>query len=246
VRDVPSKGQSTRELGWHTGRVHHFHSKLEWLFFLILEWSLLIVDIREQYPLDLDETLAIAGALGIPHPQDRKKGAPKVIETDFLITVKQPIGTDDCAVAVKYVKDLNNPRTIEKLEIERVYWSYRPLDWGVVTELDIDEVLARNLEVIHPCRDLKLLPSLTPELVTRIESILAPRIAEEKLPLSRLTQESDRRLALNEGSSLLAVFHLIASRRLRVDLTVPIEPGRTLALVKDSVSTGRRRRTAGA
>src|SRR5690349_4522054 len=48
VREVPSRGLSTRSKGWKTGRVHHVLSKLEKKYFYILEWSKIVVDIREQ------------------------------------------------------------------------------------------------------------------------------------------------------------------------------------------------------
>jgi hypothetical protein len=50
VRDVPSLGKSSRDKGWKTGRSHHFLSILELLYYLILEWSQMVTDIREQYP----------------------------------------------------------------------------------------------------------------------------------------------------------------------------------------------------
>ena len=49
VRDVPSLGKSSRDKGWKTGRPHHFLSILELLYYLILEWSQMVTDIREQY-----------------------------------------------------------------------------------------------------------------------------------------------------------------------------------------------------
>ena len=61
VRDVPSKGLSTRIEGWKTGRIHHFLSELELMYYYVLEWSKIVLDIREQYPLlPLEETISIA------------------------------------------------------------------------------------------------------------------------------------------------------------------------------------------
>ena len=61
VQDLPSLGRVHRVKGWKHGRVHHLLSDLEARVFFIYEWSLQIIDIREQYPLlPLDETLAIS------------------------------------------------------------------------------------------------------------------------------------------------------------------------------------------
>src|SRR4051794_29504805 len=88
VQSFSSLGYANRELGWKTGREHHLMSDLELDFFFILEWSTRVVDIREQFPLlPVEETVAIAQALGIRHPMDMRTKKPIVLTTDFLITV---------------------------------------------------------------------------------------------------------------------------------------------------------------
>jgi len=67
VRDVPSKGRVHRVQGHLTPRTHHLLSALELSTFLLLEWNPLVTDIREQYPLNVEETLEIAKELGIRH-----------------------------------------------------------------------------------------------------------------------------------------------------------------------------------
>lgn len=68
VRDVPSRGLSSRILGWKTNRIHHFLAKEESSYFYTLDWSIIVIDIREQYPLlPQNSTLEIAYRLGIPH-----------------------------------------------------------------------------------------------------------------------------------------------------------------------------------
>lgn len=69
VRDAPSAGAGHRPRGWITGREYELLSDLEYWVFLHLEWSALIVDIREQYPLPLQATRAIAEDCGFAHPK---------------------------------------------------------------------------------------------------------------------------------------------------------------------------------
>jgi hypothetical protein len=47
VRDVASRGFSSRDKGWKTNRLHHFLSKGELNFSHIADWSKIVVDIRE-------------------------------------------------------------------------------------------------------------------------------------------------------------------------------------------------------
>jgi hypothetical protein len=56
ARDVPSNGYVNRILGWKTTRRHEFLSNLEASYFYLLEWSPFVSDVREQFPLNLDET----------------------------------------------------------------------------------------------------------------------------------------------------------------------------------------------
>lgn len=123
VRDVPSLGVSSRVKGWTTDRVHELFSQLELRYFYLLDWSVSVTDIREQYPLlPLEETKEIAQELNIRHPANPRTKDPIVMTTDFVVTVCQPIGVTEQARTVKPKEKLSSVRVLEKLEIERRYW----------------------------------------------------------------------------------------------------------------------------
>lgn len=169
VQDVPSLGLSTRIKGWKTERVHHLLSELETSYFYILDWSLSVSDIREQYPLlPLEETLAIADAIGVAHPTDPQTKQITVMTTDFIVTVPQTIGVIEQARTVKYAQDLQSQCTLEKLEIERCYWQKRNIDWGIVTEREISAIMVDNNQWLHPYRDVTNLSPLTESDIKRI------------------------------------------------------------------------------
>lgn len=231
IQDVPSVGLATRDKGWKTKRIHHLMSKLEWLYFYILEWSSVVIDIREQYPLDLDETLAIAKDLGVRHPMDRKTREFKVMTTDFLITIRKPIGSEDQARTVKYVKDLSSIRVMEKFEIERIYWKSRGIQWEIVTEKDIDHILAANIEWVHPYYDLSSLFPLTRNIVRSVETLLTPQVAAGEARLRDLTNACDSQLSLETGMSLMVVRHLLANKRWQVNMSEPLQPAKKIKLI---------------
>lgn len=229
IQDIASQGLAGRIKGWTTGRVHHLPSQLEQRYFYLLDWSPTVVDIREHFPMRLDETVAIAESLGIRHPTDRRTGDPVVMTTDVLITVRRPVGTADCARTICYAKDLS-ARALEKLEIERVYWSeQRQTDWGIVTDRDIDMVVARNIEWLHAYRDAACLAPLDEKIIHRVEGVLAPFVNAGR-PLRDAAKECDERLSLPVGSSLGVVRHLLASQRWHADLREPINPAHPLKL----------------
>lgn len=231
IQDVPSKGLSTRVNGWKTGRIHHFLSKLEWLYFFLLDWSPSVIDIREQYPLEIQETIKIAERLGIRHPVDPKTKHPIVMTTDFVLTIKRPIGSVEHARTVKYTKDLNSRRVLEKLEIERLYWLARGIDWGIVTEQEINRIVAANVEWLHPFRRVESCSHLSKQIIKNIESVLYRRVTTQEHSLKRITSETDLQLGLNPGSSLMVVRYLLASCRWKADMTQPLQPSRRLILV---------------
>lgn len=229
VRDVPSHGKSSRDKGWKTGRTHHFLSTLELLYYLTLEWSLMVVDIREQFPLlPIDDTLAIADSLGIKHPTHPKTKQPVVLTTDFYISLQNESGTFERTRTVKYAKDLSSRRTLEKLEIERRYWEVRGVDWGIVTEYEIPETLARNVDFLH---DAWHLPTRMPESsIAAVAEFLRRLIAEQHQPLNELTAISDAELNFKGGTSLKVAYYLLASRQWRIDMNVPIDPDQPLTV----------------
>lgn len=140
IHDFPSRGISARVPGRTTGRIHHLLSRIEEFYFYILDTDQDVLDIREQFPLRLSETMEIARKLNIRHPW--KNSFPFVMTTDFLITRSDGLH----ARTVKHSDELDNPRVIEKFSIEHAYWSSKGVDWKIVTEKQINMDKALNLQ----------------------------------------------------------------------------------------------------
>jgi hypothetical protein len=236
VRDVPSRGLSTHRKGWKTGRVHHVLSKLERKYFYVLEWSKVVVDIREQYPLlPLDETLAIAKHCEFNHPAIPNKDDPKTLDpvvmtTDFLITLMVDGKRIEHARAVKYAADLQSPIVLQKLEIERRYWETRQINWGIVTEHDVPFVVADNVELLYPNRYLDEDSRYSRRELYSGAKVLTKSVQESTLSLRRLALDCDSTLGFEDGTSLTIAYFLIANRYWEIDMDVPIQPGKRLIL----------------
>ncbi len=237
VQDFLSRGQSNRDLGWTTGRQHDFHSQGERNYFLILDWSQVTADIQEQFPLlPLEKTIAIAKHCGIPHPANRETKEPEVMTTDFLITIARPIGGFKVARTVKPSDELSNGRVIEKFEIERRYWKEQGVDWGIVTEKEIDIVVAMNVDWVHKFRHASALQPMCERLIGQVALTLTRMVSHDTRPLSEIALECDDRLGLEFGSSLSVARHLIASRQWLVDMSKPIHPCRRLELTGSALA----------
>ncbi|MEA5497541.1 TnsA endonuclease N-terminal domain-containing protein [Limnoraphis robusta Tam1] len=238
TQDVASQGLAIRIKGWKTSRVHHLLSKLEGQYFYVLEWSEIVSDIREQYPLlPLTETLAIAEQLNISHPSDPYSKEPVVMTTDFLITSQRNfINPIDQARTIKYAKDLQSQRTLEKLEIERCYWQKRNIDWGIVTEREIPKTVVENIKWLHTYLDATELLPLTQRELDRIEIVLARLVIEANSSLTNITNLCDDQLGIEPGTSLSVVRHLLANRKWTTNMNKAIIPSKKVEIAVKSVS----------
>ena len=135
------------------------------------------------------------------------------------------------ARTVKFAKDLQSEQTLEKLEIERRYWQIRNIDWGIVTEYEIPEVLARNVEWLHPFLHAENLSPLSEREIFRIATALTLRVAKGNVPLVNITDECDDQLGLSPGTGLSVVRHLIANRQWQTDKNRPLQPSKPLVLL---------------
>lgn len=234
IQDVSSQGRSHRILGLTTGRVHHLLSDLERDFFLVYDWDPAVMDIREQYPLlPREDTQTIAQEFGIKHPTDPHSREPIVMTTDFLITVRTPEGERNKAVDVKHSTALTSrtsKRTLEKLKIAQIYWESAGIPWCVVTEKERDLVAVTNIRLLRQHDTLR--PShREPAIVDAALRVLSQRLCREHKPLRVITRECDAQFNLERGTSLSCAYHLLATRKVPIDIRQPIQPGKPLCLL---------------
>lgn len=220
IHDLASKGVSSRVLGRTTGRIHHFLSRNETAFFYILDASDKVIDIREQYPLlPVTETVEIADGLGIRHPRDPVNRYPYVMTTDFVITT----GSGCVARSVKLSSELEKPRVLEKLEIERRYWERRGIEWRIVTEKEIDFQKAGNLEWIYRSW---YYPEMLPETAKQEEVMSCFLDLFETTPLSvaEIARETEDIYGLEAGLGLTTFQYLLLQKKITtVNLSLPMD-----------------------
>jgi hypothetical protein len=215
IQDVPSRGRSHRLLGISTGRIHHLLSDLELDLFLLLDWQPSTVDLREQFPLDVEATQDIAGGMKVRHPRMPGTPQPMVMTTDLVQDRRVGPKVVTHAFAVKSAEDLTKPRVLQKLEIEWRYWQERGIQWSIVTRAELPRQLIGNIAWIHPSfwpagiedRMLALIPLFLNELAN-------PR----QLSLAGFCSEMDVRNRLRPGSSLTLMRHLLSTRKVICDM----------------------------
>ncbi|MBD7911972.1 TnsA endonuclease N-terminal domain-containing protein [Clostridium cibarium] len=230
VQDVPSLGKTSRLLGIKTGREHQFFSNNETSYFFILEFYELITDIREQFPLlPIEETIAIAQELGIKHPTDPNTKEEIVITTDFLIDINEDNYKKTLARTIKQKEDLDK-RQLDKFEIERRYWNKRNIDWGIVTENEINKVLARNIEIVYQFYDLENLKgfeNFNTVQIRELTNAFKKQISGTSVIREEASLFEDNMLL--EGGCGIAMFkHLIITKQIIVDMLTPINVDKSI------------------
>ncbi len=215
IQDVPSRGRSHRLVGISTGRIHHFLSDLELDLFLLLDWQTSTIDLREQFPLENDTTQDIADQIKVRHPRMPGVSQPMVMTTDLVQDRRVGSGVAIRAFAVKSAEDLEQPRVLQKLEIEWRYWQERGIPWSIVTRTELPRRLARNVAWIHGffysdgIEDR--VQALTPLFLGALAS--SPQVI-----LAEFCSAMDTRHGLRPGSSLTLMRHLLATRKVVCDM----------------------------
>lgn len=235
IQDVPSLGRVTRVHSFKIGREHHCLSDLETGLFHLLDWSECVTDIREQFPLHRDTTRHLAGEMGIAHPRESRTSVDLVMTTDFLVDVRRHGQLARAAYSVKPASKLDDPRTLDKLELERRYWAMKGVPWFLVTERDLPKQRILNLVWLHEMRSLDQLqvkqPDYWPDRCNRFVGELS---RSHGGLIQDFFQHLERRCGFATGEPLTVLRHLAANKRIGLDLDTEFStrsPVQTLRLV---------------
>ncbi len=216
VHNVPSKGIVTRIYSKKTGRIHHYLSRNEMLYHILLDNNPQVLDIREQFPLKLKETLRISEKLGYRHPSFG--GEVVVCTTDFLITTANH---KLVARAVKPSKELSDARVREKLSIEYLYWKEHQIDWKIVTERDLNITKAENLIWLNSGEELcNLLPDS--RIREQASEFFLGLYADPSVSFDCIIEATEDMYQLQPGTAITIFKALIRAGRISIALDQPI------------------------
>lgn len=229
IRDVSSDGRSHRIYGHKSQRTYHLLSDLELAAFLLLEWNPSTTDIREQYPLDLDQTIEIAEEAQIPHPKIRQNY--HIVTSDFVVDTDK-VETPRFVVQVKYSNALNDSRTIEKLEIERRYWAKQNIPFYIFTEHQVPKVIYENIMWLYPALKQE---EISIDILERLDFYVDIFQRYKAKKVIDITKIIDTQYELEIGQSLREVRELIALRYFNFDLNIPFR-----SLLVEQIKLGKR------
>ncbi len=140
------------------------------------------------------------------------------------------------ARTIKYADDLQSPRVLQKLEIERRYWEVRGISWGIVTEHEIPFVLADNVEILYPYRYLDEDSRYSRRELYSAATALTQAVQGSTLSIRHIALDCDAILGFDPGTCLSIAYFLVANRYWEIDMYMPIQPGKRLELKRVDLS----------
>lgn len=149
VGDVSSTGRKHLVTGSRFGRDIHLLSDIEFRLFLMLDWADNVVDLREQFPLDLDLSIAVAKRLGIRHPSYPGTSDPAVMTVDFMVTTTAADKGKFIAFNAKADSEATNDYSMQKLEIQRSVLQLMEIEHFIVFGSMLPRQTTKNLEWIR-------------------------------------------------------------------------------------------------
>lgn len=152
---------------------------------------------------------------GIKHPEH--SGVLQFMSTDFLVKTGDP-DKHTLALQVKTSDDLEDPRTVEKLEIERLYWTLKEIPWYVITEKEIPKQVFRNIDWLYSLQAQDYSLAEEAEFFEFFSNHLEKN---SHLTVIDLCKRLDTSYHLELGESLFQIRALLARRYFHFDIRIP-------------------------
>lgn len=229
VQDISSKGRSTRIFCQTNQRVLHLLSDLQLHYFYLLEFDDQVIDIREQYPLlDFhDQNISIDDELA-KKLFDSKTQVPHIFTVSFLVTRKGKNGDPFYqARVIKQSQELEKKATLQRLELQRRYFCKKGIDFGIVTEKEINKQLARNIGWALNSYDIQDYPDLTSNSAV-LKADMLRYLSDPSENFQKIFSRLEKNYQLKEGLGLILFKHLVAIKEVKMDLSKKIHLSKKL------------------
>lgn len=219
VSDIPSRGRSTRIFSHKANRIVHLLTDTQLRYFFLLEWDESITDINEQFPLlemegitdHLDESL-------LKRLKDRKTNVPHIMLTTFLVTAINEQGQEyQFARTLKDATELEKKATIERLELQRIYWNSRKIDFGIVTPNEIPIQKSKNIEWVLPALNIQDF-GVSEREMSQYAGWMSHLLSYNDERMQSILHSFEREMKAEIGTGLLVFRYLIASRRISINM----------------------------
>lgn len=230
-QDVTPKGRTTRTQDQSTGRQALALSDKELKIRKIIEFADNVRDIRETYPINVEETKLIADRLGVKHPNDKKKEQLRPI-TISLLVVREMKNKGEEILAVQYVAKnaLANRNQINELEIIRIWCSEYRYKFIIVTDEELKNTVTDNIDLLHNYLKLENLGLENIEIdeLIHIEMWLINNSFEECESVRKLCTSCAKTLDI-EVEYILSIYrYLVANQVIKINFANKWDASKTM------------------
>lgn len=156
-----------------------------------------------------------------------------MMTSDFLITLKSKEEYIEVVRTIKQKDDLLKRGINEKFEIERVYWQRKGLDWGIVTEQEIDKITAHNISFVHGYKNLENIDSFLEIPNLEIKELIYEylrRIVDDRRSMGEICSELDKDMHLEKGSGLSIFRYLVINKIIDINITEKIDVNKNIVI----------------
>lgn len=243
IRRKNSSPTSNQVVSWMPtlGRTAHYFSRGEYFLALLLIW-LGVLDLREQYPLwpfahsnPLEGTpgsermglkwsrglLEIAADANINHGVEFGTNIPYVATIDLLATIKTSNGLKLVAFSSKPIVNHSEEvkeRTLERLELERLYFEEIGVRYVVTYSGLVPSILAGQLEWFLDC---SVLPE-SPKLGYLVDLFATHFANYSDLSIEDAVFKVSRKLYIQIDSAWILFRHCAWTQKIDIDLSAII------------------------
>lgn len=216
ITTFSSLGRSSRIYSHKTKQIHHLLSDNQLRFFLLLEWSDKVIDIKSNVYMDnlqqyLGEEIEY---LRLDKFMNKENGKIYDLYTSFLINVDKDTHKEDIAISIKNSSNLNTKTTIEKLEIERRYWRAKGIKFYIITDKEINKIEVDN---INWCRETLIDKSIEDKNKLALELYNFIKMYKGEI-LNDTLHLFDSINDIKTGTALFMFRYLIAIKKIEINM----------------------------
>jgi hypothetical protein len=181
-----------------------------------------VIEIKEQYALDLQITLEICEREGWVHPRDHETGELKVCTTDLLVIVSDENGRQArLAYSFKYQVNLDEDwRTAQKLKLEALYWDRFDITFDLVERMHISKMKAYNLINLSAWYQ----HSLADDLIDRFVRVFLTQVKITPLAaLTKILSDAGNVLEITTRQANALFANCVLRLKIKLDLSQKLE-----------------------
>lgn len=145
AREILSEGTSSTFPDYKHGREIQLLSQGEVYYYYLFRWDDTVDDIKEQFPLNLEDTVKITKSLHIKHPG----GENTTLTTDLLVV--RTNGKQEAYSIKASKKELKDKAVKERILIEKSYWEMRNVPFKVLFKSDVNAKKVQNIMDVVKC-----------------------------------------------------------------------------------------------